>query len=286
MKATMRTLLRQAKEGHFAIPAMNYLDFASAKAFLDASQEKNLPLILAFAESHSKWLPLEEAARIGTYLQECSKTPVVLHLDHGQTIAFIKKAILLGFNSVMIDASLDSFEENVRKTKEIMAFAHKYGVDVEAEIGFVGANANLENHSVAGSVYTSLDNACTFYQETQVDSLAISIGTAHGLYQGTPHIDFARLAEISKALPIPLVLHGGSSSGDGNLNRCAKNGISKINIFSDVISAAYKVKDNHDSKDYPTLVLGMQKAMKEVLLHYYDIFETQEVKNGKRGHQS
>lgn len=278
MKANMKTLLNQAKEGNFAIPAMNYVDFASAKAYLEASQEKNLPLILAFAESHSQWLSLEEAARIGNYLQEHSKTPVVLHLDHGQDISFIKKAILLGFNSVMIDASLDAFEENVRKTKEIIAFAHKYGVAVEAEIGFVGANDNLENHNVAKSVYTTVDDALAFYQETQVDSLAISIGTAHGLYKGKPDIDFKRLSEISKALPIPLVLHGGSSSGDINLKRCAKHGISKINIFSDVISAAYRVKDSHESEDYPTLILGMQNAMKEVLLHYYDVFETQEVR--------
>lgn len=278
MKISMSSLLREAREKHFAIPAMNYIDFLSAKAYLEASQEKNLPLILAFAQTHSSWLPLEEAALIGKYIQETSTTPVVLHLDHGQDIDFIKKAISLGFNSVMIDASLDSFEENVRKTKEVIRFAHEHGVDVEAEIGFVGANENLENHQNIESVYTSLESAIRFYDETNVDSLAVSIGTAHGIYKGIPKINFERLQEISESLPIPLVLHGGSSSGESNLNRCAKNGISKINIFSDVIVAAHQFQENTQTADYPSLILGLQNAMKKVLLHYYDVFETKEVK--------
>ncbi len=277
MKINMTTVLETAKENNFAVPAMNYIDYPSAKAYLEASQERNLPLILAFAQSHSEWLSLEEAAWIGKYIQDIAETPIVLHLDHGQDFEFIKKAIDLGFNSVMIDASLDSFEENVRKTKEVVDYAHQYQVNVEAEIGFVGANKNLENHKVVESVYTSSEMAMRFYEETKVDSLAISIGTAHGIYNGIPKINFERLHEIAEQLPIPLVLHGGSSSGDENLKRCATEGISKINIFSDVIAAAYKQKDEGYIKDYPSLTIGMKESMKDVLLHYYDVFETMEV---------
>ncbi|MCK1169594.1 class II fructose-bisphosphate aldolase [Streptococcus uberis] len=277
MKISMSGLLKEAQAKHFAVPAMNFIDFTTAKAYLEASQESGLPLILAFAQTHDNWLSLEDAAMIGRSIQESAKTPVVLHLDHGQDFQFIKRAIDLGFNSVMIDASLETFEENVRITKEVVDYAHSKGVDVEAEIGFVGANENLENHQVVESVYTTLEDAQAFYQATQVDSLAISIGTAHGIYKGIPKINFERLAQISGQLPIPLVLHGGSSSGDDNLKRCAREGISKINIFSDVIAAAFAYQEKQQDKDYPSLQEGMKKAMKETLLHYYHVFETKEV---------
>lgn len=277
MKVSMSALLKEAKRQHFAIPAMNFIDFSSAKAYLEASQEKGLPLILAFAQTHNDWLALEDAAMIGRYVQEKATTPVVLHLDHGQDLAFIKRAIHIGFNSVMIDASLQTFDDNVNLTREVVDYAHARGVDVEAEIGFVGANDNLENHEVVESIYTSLEDAQAFYQKTHVDSLAISIGTAHGIYSGVPKIHFERLTQIASQLPIPLVLHGGSSSGDANLKKCAREGMAKINIFSDVITAAFAYQQKHQIKDYPSLQQGMQRAMKEVLLHYYDVFETKEV---------
>ena len=119
----------------------------------------------------------------------------------------------------MIDASLDSFDDNVKKIREIVEYARARGVAVEAEIGFVGANANQENHRVTDSIYTSLEDAKLFYEQTLVDALAISIGTAHGIYREQPKLNFERLTEIAAALPIPLVLHGGSSSGDDNLAR-------------------------------------------------------------------
>ncbi|MCR8967001.1 class II fructose-bisphosphate aldolase [Streptococcus zalophi] len=274
MKVSMSSVLNSAKELHYAVPAMNYIDFSTAKAYSNVSEKRQLPLILAFAQSHSRWLSLEEAAMIGRYFQDKTRTPVVLHLDHGQDIDFIKKAIYLGFNSVMIDASQNSLEENIRKTKEVVDYARKNHVEVEAEIGFVGSNADNDS-SGTGSIYTDLEEAKLFYEQTRVDSLAVSIGTAHGIYQGEPKINFKRLEEIEKALPIPLVLHGGSSSGDQNLSMCAQKGISKINIFSDVIAEAYKHRDDYNVKDYPSLVSSMELAMENILNHYYDVFDTQ-----------
>lgn len=274
MKADMSQVLQAAKACHYAVPAMNYIDFASAKAYAKTSEKRKLPLILAFAQSHSQQLSLEDAALIGRYFQQTLSTPVVLHLDHGQDSAFIKKAIDLGFNSVMIDASLDSFDDNVKKTREIVDYARARGVAVEAEIGFVGANANQENHRVTDSIYTSLEDAKLFYEQTLVDALSISIGTAHGIYRGQPKLNFERLTEIAAALSIPLVLHGGSSSGDDNLARCAREGIAKINIFSDVIAAAYQHRLDSKITDYPSLMSTMQVAMEKVLDHYYDVFGT------------
>ena len=274
MKASMTELLEKATRGNYAIPAANFIDWHTAEAYVKVSEKLNLPLILAFAQAHSEWLGLEKAAVIGKFFQENSTVPIVLHLDHGQDTEFIKRAIALGFNSVMMDASLDSFEENVRKTREIIEVARPLGIAVEAEIGFVGANENLENHQVIESVYTTVEEAERFVEATQVDTLAISIGTAHGLYKGEPKINFERLAEIREAISIPLVLHGGSSSGDDNLHKCAKGGIAKINLFSDLIQAGYKGSKQEAIYDYPSLIQKVEQGIQAELEHYYGVFDT------------
>ena len=132
----------------------------------------------------------------------------------------------------MIDASEKSFKENIATTKKIVDFAHKYDVTVEAELGHVGANDYSESSEITDSVYTEVKDVVEFVTKTNIDSLAISIGTAHGVYKGIPKINFERLVEINEKTDIPLVLHGGSSTGDENLHRCAVNGINKINIYS------------------------------------------------------
>lgn len=198
MKVSSREILKNAQENNYAVPAVNFIDGLTAKAYLEVSEEYDVPLILAFAQAHEEWLSLEDAAFIGKYIQQSASSPIVLHLDHGQNIDYIKKAIDLGFNSVMIDASTETFENNVKITKEVVDYSHKYGVDVEAEIGFVGANDNLENHKVVKSIYTDVEDAVEFVKKTNVDSLAISIGTAHGIYKGIPKINFQRLSEIRK----------------------------------------------------------------------------------------
>ena len=244
---------------------------------METAERHNLPLILALAEAHiGENITLEDAALVGKKYAEEAKVPVVLHLDHGTTPEVIKKAIDLGFSSVMIDASQDTFEENVRKTKDIIDYAHPKGVVVEAEIGHVGAGENYENHETSDSQYTTVEEAKKFAEETGVDSLAISIGTAHGMYKGIPEINFDRLKEIAAAVDTPLVLHGGSSSGDENLNRCATNGITKINIFSDLLVAAKEEIDNNKPKTYLDVKALSKQGMQKCLEHYYAVFETRE----------
>lgn len=272
MKISSNDVLKKAQENNYAVPSVNFIDGITAQSYSEVSEEYNVPMILSFAQAHTEWLSLEEAAWIGKHYQEKLSSPVVLHLDHGQDIEFIKKAIDLGFNSVMIDASLESFEENVRITKEVVDYAHGKDVCVEAEIGFVGANENLENHNVVESVYTEVEDAVNFVEQTNVDSLAISIGTAHGIYKGVPKINFERLQEIREKIDVPLVLHGGSSTGDENLSRCAKEGITKINLFSDMINAGFEAKTNPDIKDYPNLVSNIKENIKEELVRYYKVF--------------
>lgn len=278
MLVTSEELFKKAQEGNYAIPAANFNDLNTIKWLVKIAEEENKPLILALAEAHiNDQIGLEEAAEIGKIYAENASVPVVLHLDHGQTPEIIKKAVDLGFTSVMIDASMEDFDKNVERTLDIVNYAHPKGVVVEAEIGHVGAGENYENHDVTDSIYTTVEDAKNFIEQTGVDSLAISIGTAHGHYKGTPVINFERLKEISEATDTPLVLHGGSSSGDENLNKCATGGISKINIFSDFIQAAYDEVENNEIINYLDLIDKSRDGYKKILSHYYDVFETQPV---------
>lgn len=277
MLVTSKELFRLAEDGKFAIPATNFIDLDSARTFVDTAEDLKLPLILAFAQQHEEFIRLEEAALIGKYLAEKSSMPVVLHLDHGQDFDFIKRAISLGFSSVMIDASKDTLEENIRKTKEVVEYAHQHGVVVEAEIGHVGSNQSYEDKNETASIYTEVADAKYFAEQTGVDSLAVSIGTAHGLYKGTPKLNFERLFDIYQAVDIPLVLHGGSSSGDANLTKCVDNGIRKINIFTDFLNAAYLEIKKDKASDYVEMKAEANAAMKVTLQRYFEVFKTKQV---------
>ncbi len=278
MLVTSKQLFKKAREEHYAIPAPNFIDLESLRWHIEVAEKLNMPVILALAEAHiGENITLEDAALIGKKYADDASVPVVLHFDHGSNPAMIKKAIDLGFSSVMIDASMKCFEENVRCTKEIIGYAHPRGVVVEAEIGHVGVGHNVgvsEGAETDDSRYTTVNDAKTFVEATGVDSLAISIGTAHGLYKGTPQINFERLKEIAAAIDTPLVLHGGSSSGDENLNQCALNGISKINIYTDFLVAAQKEIDETRPENYLTLKAAAKQGMQKCLKHYYSVFAT------------
>ncbi|WP_195513751.1 class II fructose-bisphosphate aldolase [Enterococcus sp. 1001283B150225_161107_E12] len=273
MLVTTKELFEQADKNNYAIPAANFFDLDSARTYVKTAERLKKPLILAFAQSHMNMMSLEEAALIGKFLAEKSTSPVALHLDHGQDEAIIKQAIDLGFTSVMIDASEDSFEENVRRSKAIADYAHPFGVVVEAEIGHVGAGDSLESEE-SDSIYTEFSEAVKFAEATGVDSLAVSIGTAHGHYTGTPKINFDVLQQLYEALAIPLVLHGGSSSGDENLEKCALNGIRKINIFTDFITAAMDKIREEQPENYFDLIHDANEAIAKTLEQYFNVFHT------------
>jgi len=277
MLVNSKNALLTAKKENFAIPATNFIDLDSARSYAKVAEEKGLPLILAYAQSHSEMLSIEEAALIGKFFAEKSRVPIILHLDHGEDTDFIFKAIELGFTSVMIDASRESFEDNIAITKKVVDYAHQFDVTVEAELGHVGSNDFSESPTLTDSIYTEVEDVLEFVDQTKVDSLAISIGTAHGIYKGAPTINFERLEEIDKMTTIPLVLHGGSSSGDNNLNRCATHGISKVNIFSDFINDAFSAISKEQPEDYLALKKIANQTMSSVLDHYYNVFATQPI---------
>ncbi|WP_110954650.1 class II fructose-bisphosphate aldolase [Anaerosinus massiliensis] len=281
MLVTSKELFKKARQQKFAVPSVNFFDWTSIVAYTEVASEMNLPIILSYAEAHSAYLSIEEAALLGKFYGENINVPVVLHLDHGTSLDIVKQAIGLGFTSVMIDASQEVLEKNIAITKEIVDYAHAKNVVVEAEIGHVGTGVLVGNVGEGGgtgenddSIYTSVEEAVELCEKTNVDSLAISIGTAHGTYKGTPVINFKRLEEIALRMDTPLVLHGGSSSGDVNLNRCATSGISKINIFTDFVLAAKEEISNKTATNYFEVMAHAKQGMKNCLKHYYQVFET------------
>ncbi len=273
MLVNTKEMLNAANGSNYAIPSFDFIHAQMVRIYTEVAEELKRPCILAMSEALSAELPLEDAYAIGRYYAEKSHYPVALHIDHGKTVSFVKKAIDLGFTSVMIDGSADCYQENVRKTKEIVEYAHARNVTVEAEIGHVGSGINYEDEVGDTSVFTEVEELIRFVQDTGVDSVAVSIGTAHGVYTGTPKINFERLRELKEAVSIPLVLHGGSSSGDANLKTCAEIGISKINIFTDVCQAAALAMGSVEEKNnYRKIMSAADEAIRQVVRHYHHVF--------------
>lgn len=278
-KERVEHIFNKANKEKFAIPSTNFIDSITLKAYLEAAKEKDLPLILSIAEVHLQYIDFLEAFNLAKmYIKKYDlEDNVILHLDHGTDIELIKQAIDLGFNSVMIDASFKTFDENIKLTKEVVEYAHKKGVFVEAEIGHVGSGEiiGLSCSDTDKNIYTTVEDAKQFYNQTSVDTLAISIGTTHGKYKGEPKINFSRLEEIKRELNIPLVLHGGSSTGYMNLNECVKLGINKINLYTDFIIEAQNI--NSKEVDYYTNQKNQINKIKNKLIEYYEVFGTKKV---------
>ena len=273
MLVTTKKMFEKAKREGYAIVAPDFWNSTSCKAYVECAEELGVPCVLSYAQVHKDMMSIEEAFTIGKFFAEKANTQIALHLDHGQDVQTCKKAIDLGFTSVMIDASSETYEVNVARTKEVVEYAHAHGVVVEAELGHVGTGETYASDK-NDSIYTEVDVAKKFVEETGVDSLAVSIGTAHGKYKGTPVIDFDRLHELNKELSIPLVLHGGSGSGENNLERCATEGITKINVFTDFTIAALDAIKGKEYEDLFKMVKDEEKGIKDKLAYYYNLFHT------------
>ena len=271
MLVTTKDMLDKAFAEGYAIPSPDYVDSNSVRAYAQVAGEFHAPLILSFAEVHLEQMSIEEAALLGKFYAERIDAPIALHLDHGVHMDVIEESIARGFTSVMIDASSEDLSENIRRTKAVVDLAHAHNVTVEAEIGHVGTEEEGNPHALSENVYTEVAAAKELVEATGVDSLAVSIGTKHGAYKGEPHINFERLAELKAALNIPLVLHGGSGSGDENLARCAQGGVAKVNLYTDFIVAARDAVYEQRPDNWVKLLNTGDEAMKAVLRHYYRV---------------
>ncbi|WP_341994916.1 ketose-bisphosphate aldolase [Microbacterium sp. LWH7-1.2] len=235
MLYTGKSILDVANADNFAIPAFNISDWAMFNGVMDISEELDAPVIIAIHPDEVRHITTDLIPAMHARAHR-SSVPVAIHWDHGGTYEQIITAIQAGFTSVMIDASLKPFDENVALTRKVVEAAHVVGVQVEGELGTIGANDSYGESGAAEIIYTNVDDAVRFVQETGVDSLAIAIGTSHGLYPSdkNPELRHDLLEEIKAAVGIPLVLHGGSGNPDSELSRAVSLGINKINISSDI----------------------------------------------------
>lgn len=220
-------LLTQADDT-YAVGAFNVSDMEMAMGAVRAAEEMKAPMILQVAEGRLRYSPLELLGPVMMAAARHCQMPTAVHLDHGATIETIRLALRLGFTSVMFDGSKYPLEENIARTREVVALAREYGADVEAEIGRVGgAEGDYKSVDV---LVTSAEEAKRFAEETGVDALAVAIGTAHGNYRTQPELRIDRLKEIAAVVSCPLVLHGGTGLTEQDFHDCLQNGIQKINI--------------------------------------------------------
>ena len=235
MLANLNDVLYDAQKNHYGVGLFNTTDTDMLEGVISAAEETRSPVIIGTAEV---LLPYGELKLIAPSLIAAAKratVPVVVHYDHGLTFDRCIEALKLGFSSIMFDGSAGDNEENLRNTREIVKIAHSMGVTVEGEIGHVGQAETEDN--AATDMYTTVTEAQGFIANTGVDALAIAIGTAHGAYKSKPKLDIERLKEIRANLETPLVLHGGSGLSDDDFKNTIREGIAKVNIFTDLCLA-------------------------------------------------
>ncbi len=235
MLANLSDVLLPAQREHYAVGLFNTIDTDMLEAVISAAEELRAPVIIGTAEV---LLPYGELKLIAPSLRaaaERARVPVVLHYDHGLTFARCMEALKLGFTSVMFDGSAGDAAENIAATREMVRIAHAIGATVEGEIGHVGQADTGDN--AATDRYTTPAEAVSFADATGVDALAVAIGTAHGTYKMKPRLDLERLRAIRAAVDVSLVLHGGSELSDDDFRSTIREGIAKVNIFTDLCLA-------------------------------------------------
>lgn len=261
---TSEEMLRKADSEGYAVGAFNVENMEMVMAVIKACEELKAPAILQTTPSTVKYAGLEMYHANVAAAASAASVPIALHLDHGNSFELAMQALRVGYTSIMIDGSKLDFEENIALSKRVADACRPSGIPVEAELGKVGGKE--DDMSCDDPGYTDPDDAVRFVAETGVTSLAVAIGTAHGIYKGEPKLDVERLSEIRKVVSIPLVLHGASGVPDEAVKDCIRRGISKVNFatelriaFSDGIKEYMKGDpDVFDPKKY--CAVGMQKV--------------------------
>ncbi|MCM3729369.1 tagatose bisphosphate family class II aldolase [Neobacillus cucumis] len=264
-------MFQEAQKGKYAIPAFNVHNLETIQVVIETAAELSSPVILAGTPGTISYAGGDYLVSIVETAAKKYNIPISLHLDHFETFDEIKKYIDMGVKSCMIDASHHPFEENIQVVKEVVDYARKYGVSVEAELGRLGGVEDDLVVDEKDEKFTSPLQALEFIERTNIDSLAVAIGTAHGLYVGEPKIDFERLEEIHNIVDIPLVLHGASDVPNEYVKRTIELGICKVNIATDLkipFSNAVKeyFRQNPDANDPRKYMTPGKIAMKEVVV--------------------
>jgi fructose-bisphosphate aldolase class II len=274
---SMNEFLPHAKANKYAVGQFNMNNLEFAQAIVEAAEELKSPFIYGVSEGALKYMGFEFTVAIAEAAAKKSGLPIALHLDHGSSFEVAMKCIRAGFSSVMFDGSHYSFEENIRLTKEVVKAAHAMGVSVEGELGTIGGveddiSVDEENASLAKP-----EEAIRFYEETGVDCLAIAVGTAHGMYAGEPNIRFDIIEKVAKAIPVPVVLHGGSGVPDEMIKKAIAAGVGKINVNTEnQVACTETIREvlNKDAKVYDPrkYLTPARKAMLEVVKSKIQLF--------------
>lgn len=278
MLMNMKDVLSVAQQNKFGVGAFNIASAEFARLVIQVAEKLRSPVILEVHPDEHEFTGDDFIY----YLRELAikaTVPVVIHLDHGQTLEQVMRAIRTGYTSVMIDASALPFEENIAITRHVTEVAHAAGVSVEAELGTIGVAEGSSEGGHAEILYTDPQQAEQFVRETGVDTLAVAIGTSHGLYPAgkQPKLDIERLKAIKQRLSIPLVLHGGSGNKDAEVAESIQHGVSKINISSDMKKAFYVALEEElksGSHEPNALYLKPMDAAKEIVIHKMDLFSS------------
>jgi fructose-bisphosphate aldolase class II len=278
----LKDILNAAQRQHYAVGAFNVVSLESLQAILEAATKTRSPVILNVAEVHFKYVDLETSSPAIRRAAQKAPVPVALHLDHGVSFEAVMRALRAGFTSLMFDGSTCAYEENVEKTRQIVKMAHAIGVTVEAELGHVGGAEGSSEAAEDKGLFTDPKQAEDFVLRTQVDALAVAIGSAHGLYKAKPQLDFARLSEIRQAVGVPLVLHGGSGIPDDDFRRAIQLGISKINVYTEMAQIACRRIREIMERDpsfisFPDLLIAAREAMRDLVMEKIAVFGAKDV---------
>ena len=277
MLVNLKTILEGTREDKRAVGSFNVYSYETIQGVAAAVKKADKDAIISFGASYLVNMSLDTVVAIVKEVADSLDRNVALHLDHCNNIEIIKKAIDAGFTSVMYDGSALEFEENVANTKTVCEMAHAKNVSVEAELGSLALGEHSNETDIDhGQAYTDPANAKEFVERTGVDALAVSIGTVHGMYKGTPNIRIDILEAIAKEVSIPLVLHGGSGTPEETILKCIDNGICKINVNTEIsqytvakIAAKIAAEPNtHLSK----LTLLQSEYVSEVVYKYIELF--------------
>lgn len=279
MLVTMNEVLHYAEEKNIAIGSFNTPTLENISAVIEAAEERNVPVILMHAELHEPIAPLSVIGPVMVLMAKNSKVPVAVHLDHGEHLEYIQKALELGFTSVMYDGSLQPYDINMTNTKKCVEMAKTFGASVEAEIGILGGRESLDSKVIhkQEDLYTDPLLAKRFVDDTGIDALACSFGTAHGIYKTTPKLDFERVKKIRELTSLPLVMHGGSGVSKVDYVKAIECGVRKINYYSyaarEGVNATKKlIEENKSLTFYHEIAFVAKEAMKDDVGKAMDVF--------------
>lgn len=262
----MRDMLNHAYGNGYAVGGFDLVSLDFLEAIIGAAEATHSPVILSLAESHFKHYDFELVMAATELAAKRAKVPVAIHLDHGVSYDSAVRAINAGCNGVMVDASHTSFSGNVAMTASVVTMAHACGVPVEGELGYVaGVEGEAAKNHPGEVAYTSMAEARTYVEQTQVDFLAVSIGTVHGRMQGLPDLDFKRLRQINEALKIPLVIHGGTGLSDEQYQQLIANGVAKINYYTALADAAATSIRNKVNTNVKCSYTGITKDVRDAI---------------------